>query len=185
MCYQIVTKLLPNCYQIVTKLLCHYQHGSTPVMPLPAWAHPVYASTSVSLPRVCQYNRGLIPVMPLPRSSHPGNRTSKNPNSSCKGPAAGTRTQILCLGGSHPHNQTAALSIRPRRALFCMTASVLVWCRHRLVGSALESPGRPGYATSSVDPLRLCHYQRGPTPVMLLPALAHPGYSTTKVKPPW
>ena len=29
----------------------HYQRGLTPVMPLPAWEHPGYATTSVGSPR--------------------------------------------------------------------------------------------------------------------------------------
>ena len=118
-----------------------------PLMPLTAWTHSGYATTSVGPPLLCQYQRGINLLMPLPRSSHPGNRTTKNPNLNCKGPAAGTRTQILCLGGSHPHNQTAALSIRPRRALFCMTASGL-----SLVPASASRvcPGKP-------RPARLCH----------------------------
>ena len=43
-------------------------------------------------------------------------------------------------------------------------------------------PGaHPGYATTSVGPPRLCHYQRGPTPVMPLPGSSHPGNRTSRL----
>ena len=135
--------------------------------------------------------------MPLPRSSHPGNRTTKNPNLSCKGPAAGTRTQIFCSagGGGRLPGQAAALSIRPRRALFCMTASGMslvpasasrVWPWKAQAGPVMPLAAwtHPGYAIIKLGPPWLCHYQRGLTPVMQLPAWAHPDYATTSVSSP-
>ena len=53
-------------YQGGPTRLCHYQRGPTPVMPLPAWAHPAYATTSVGPPRLCHY-QGQATLVTVPR----------------------------------------------------------------------------------------------------------------------
>ena len=128
-------------------------------MPLPAWAHPSYATTSVGPPRLFHY-QGQAPLVTGP----PKIKILVE-----QLPPLGLEPRSPATGRSHTPQDQQQSPYPLGYGGHCFACSgcgaSTGWS-----GLAVAGPGGPGYATPTVGLHRLCQYLREPIPVMLLTA---------------